>query len=264
MLTRVRLRRPSAAMAVALTSLVVALGGTAGAAVIVSSNSQVGPNVIAGSRAASGTTNNVIKGSLGAADLAAGVVTAGKLASNAVTAAKIGAGQVGTAQLGDGSVTNGKLAPGSVGSAAIAANAVGAQQLGSDVQQSLDVNLAVSPGDPEAHDGIEIGDVGATVACFLYPGASAPELDFSMLTSQPSRISLSWLDQPAAGGPVQPAVQSHANPANGGVLTTLTHNGQGQADVVFIAGNETVTGTIQYFADATHCTATGQFNRAVS
>lgn len=249
---------------VAYVALFVALGGSAGAAVIVSSNSQVGPGVIAGSKAPSGTTNNVIKGSLGTADLASSTVTANKLASNAVTSAKIGAGQVGSADLGSGSVTATKLAPGSVGSDAIQSGAVGAGQLGNDVQQSLDVNLPVTADNPEAHGGIQLGDASVTVSCFLFPGTSAPELDVAMLSPQASRISVSWLNQPLGGGSIQPAVQSHSNPPNGGVLTTLAVNGQGQADVVYSAGTETVTGTFQYLADATHCTATGQFNRAVS
>jgi hypothetical protein len=249
---------------VAYVALFTALGGSAGAAVIVSSNSQVGPGVIAGSKGAAGTTNNVIKGSLGQADLASGAVNAGKIATGAVTSAKIAAGQVGTAALADGSVTAPKLAAGSVASSAIQSGAVGAPQLGNDVQQSLDVNLTPTAGNPDARDGIQIGDTTVSVDCFLYPGTNAPELDFGTTSKQASRVGISWLNQPSGGSAVQPAVQRADNAANSGTLFTLARNAQGQANVVVAAAGETVTGTFTYVVDATHCTASGQFNRAVS
>src|SRR4051812_34195780 len=75
-------------------ALFVALTGTASAAVIVSSNSDVGPNVIAGSKAKAGQTNNVIPGTIGTADLGSAVVTKVKLAPNAVDSSRITDGSV--------------------------------------------------------------------------------------------------------------------------------------------------------------------------
>jgi hypothetical protein len=85
--------------AIALLALFVALGGTAAAAVVVSSNSQVAPDTISGHKPPSGDQSNIISASVGSADLANGSVTNdklqkssvtnGKIASNAVTGAKV-------------------------------------------------------------------------------------------------------------------------------------------------------------------------------
>jgi hypothetical protein len=64
---------------VAVIALFVALGGTALAAVMITSNSQVGQGVISGHKAPSGKHPNVILGSIGAGDLASGSVTPAKL-----------------------------------------------------------------------------------------------------------------------------------------------------------------------------------------
>src|SRR4051794_10647218 len=94
-----RVRRHLGADLVGCVALFVALGGSAGAAVVVSSNSQVGPDVIAGAKGPAGSTDNVINGSIAVNDLAPLSVTTGKLAPNAVSSGKIADGQVGTADL---------------------------------------------------------------------------------------------------------------------------------------------------------------------
>ncbi|MGH2973379.1 MAG: hypothetical protein ACRDLL_00715 [Solirubrobacterales bacterium] len=79
-------------------------GGTAVAALVVSDNSQIGPGTVSGHKPPAGDHANVIGGSLGAADLAAGAVTNGKIANGAVTNAKLaGLGflRAGTALLHD-------------------------------------------------------------------------------------------------------------------------------------------------------------------
>ena len=62
--------RPSPAMVVACIALFVALGGTAMAAYIVSSNSQIGPGTVSGHKPPSGKHANVIAGSINGADIA--------------------------------------------------------------------------------------------------------------------------------------------------------------------------------------------------
>jgi len=73
---------------VSLIALFVALGGTATAALIITSNSQVAPNTISG-HGGSAANKNIIAGSVNATDLAPAAVTNGKLASKAVTAGKL-------------------------------------------------------------------------------------------------------------------------------------------------------------------------------
>jgi len=66
---RLRCRRPRHGTAVAYLALFVALGGTAAAAFIVSSNSQIAPNTIYGSNAPTGANKNVVANSLTGNDI---------------------------------------------------------------------------------------------------------------------------------------------------------------------------------------------------
>jgi hypothetical protein len=76
---------------VAVAALFVSLSGTAWAAFVISSNSQVAPHTIAGNNAPAGGNKNLIAGSVGTADLHPGAVTATVLGTNAVTGAKVAA-----------------------------------------------------------------------------------------------------------------------------------------------------------------------------
>src|SRR5919109_1046213 len=64
---------------VSVIALFVALGGTALASVIISSNSQVARNTISGHKPPSGKHPNIISGSINDKDIANGAVTAPKL-----------------------------------------------------------------------------------------------------------------------------------------------------------------------------------------
>ncbi|MGH2976464.1 MAG: hypothetical protein ACRDLL_16615, partial [Solirubrobacterales bacterium] len=64
---------------VSLIALFVALGGTAIASVLITSNSQVGQGTISGHKPPSGKHPNLIAGSVNGMDLARGAVTPGKL-----------------------------------------------------------------------------------------------------------------------------------------------------------------------------------------
>jgi hypothetical protein len=86
-------------MAVALLALVVSLGGTAGAAVIITSNSQVAPHTIAGAFPPSGGNANLVAGSVGGTDLHKASIDANSLAASSVTSGKIKDGQVQTTDL---------------------------------------------------------------------------------------------------------------------------------------------------------------------
>jgi hypothetical protein len=69
---------------VSLIALFVALGGTAAAAVIVTSNSQVAQNTISGHKPPSGKHANLIAGSVNSQDIANGSVTGPDLAASAL------------------------------------------------------------------------------------------------------------------------------------------------------------------------------------
>jgi hypothetical protein len=128
--------KPSPAMVVALTALVVALGGTA-YAVTLPANS-VGPAqlragaVRTGKLAARAVTTSRLAGrAVTTGKLATGAVTQGKLADGAVTFSRLAPGAVGTKKIQDRSVTGSKLANGTVGGTQLASGAVTNSKLGS-------------------------------------------------------------------------------------------------------------------------------------
>jgi hypothetical protein len=94
-------RLPSPAMVVACIALLVALGGTSGAAVSNVPNNSVGTNKI---------KNNAVT----APKIAANAVVAAKIASNAVGGAKIAANAVTGAKVADGSLAAADLAAGTI------------------------------------------------------------------------------------------------------------------------------------------------------
>src|SRR5207302_2972093 len=67
--------RPWGAMVVALIALFFSLGGTAVAALLITSNSQLGKNTISGHHPPKGDHANLIAGSVNAKDLAPGAVS---------------------------------------------------------------------------------------------------------------------------------------------------------------------------------------------
>jgi len=71
------MKRPTItpALVISLVALFVSLGGTAYAALVITSNSQVAQNTISGHKPPSGLHSNIITGSVNATDLAAGAVT---------------------------------------------------------------------------------------------------------------------------------------------------------------------------------------------
>jgi hypothetical protein len=82
-------KRPSVATAIALLALFVSLSGTAAAAVVITSNSQVAAHVISGAAGPSSDKKNLISGSIGPTDLHPGAVGTTQLAAGAVTRAKL-------------------------------------------------------------------------------------------------------------------------------------------------------------------------------
>jgi hypothetical protein len=100
-------RRPSPAMLVALLALVVAMTGTATAAVLISSPDQLADRVITNTK----LTDNAVDNRA----LSAGAVSNPKLATRSVDERTLASGAVGNYSLQDGAVSASKLAPGAAG-----------------------------------------------------------------------------------------------------------------------------------------------------
>jgi hypothetical protein len=137
---RIRRHLTYANVMVTILAFFVLGGGTALAAFVVSSNSQIGPGTVSGHKPPKGAHANVIPGSITTKDLAAGAVKGGKLgngsvtnpklANSSVSNAKLRIGAVGPAKLADNAVTGSKLADGAVGGSKIANGGVTSNKLG--------------------------------------------------------------------------------------------------------------------------------------
>jgi hypothetical protein len=133
------MRRLSYANGVATLAVFVALAGSAAAAVIVSSNSEIAPNTIYGANLPAGKNDNIVGGSIGTSDLAnnavsgpklaTSAVATGKLADTAVTGPKLATGAVVSGKLADKAVIAGKLGDGAVALSNLANGAVGTPKL---------------------------------------------------------------------------------------------------------------------------------------
>src|SRR3954468_6413118 len=81
--------RPSPAMVVACLALFVALGGSAMAAFVVSSNSQIGPNTIYGANKPSTANDNIVDGSITSVDIKSESIGGGRILNGSLTGADI-------------------------------------------------------------------------------------------------------------------------------------------------------------------------------
>jgi hypothetical protein len=112
-----KLGRYLASNVVAFLALFVALSGTAYAAVIISSNSQVATDTISGHHPPAGDHSNLISSSINAKDLAAGAVTNGKLGANSVDSSKVADGSLTGLDIANGTLTGTNVASGTLSGA---------------------------------------------------------------------------------------------------------------------------------------------------
>jgi hypothetical protein len=139
---RLKGRRPSASMVVALLALFVALDGPATAAHFISGSS-IKRNSITNRQVKNGTLGkqDLSKGaqkylrttpakSVGATQLRDGAVNSKALAGKAIDAGKLADGAVGSTQLAPGAVTAPRVADGAIGAAAIADGGLQTKDLG--------------------------------------------------------------------------------------------------------------------------------------
>jgi hypothetical protein len=241
---------------VGFVALMAALAAPAGAAVILFANNQVGPNVIAGSAAASGTTDNVIKGSLGTHELSGSSINTKALADGSVTSAKIADGSVAEADLAGSAVTAGKLAHGSVNGGALAAHAVGAANVGSDVRRRIDFD-ETSPADGQIDD-VTIGTLHFYGTCVLQSGRPALYLSPTNLDQgNPAELDLSGVQQTPGGSPRLLLSSTPVAPGNSAVALAGLVDETGVASLVWRSGDTPIRGTLTWLVDGTHCEVHG-------
>src|SRR3954464_15368527 len=147
MLEKLR-RRLTFANVVSLMALFFAIGGSAYAAVIVTSNDDVAPDTIAGHKPGSGKHSNLILGSVTNEDLAPETVKTGRITD----------GTVALRDLGADSVDSDKVKNESIGSAEIATGAVGFSELRKTVFYDVGTQRANDPVGGPATDVALVDD----------------------------------------------------------------------------------------------------------
>src|SRR3954452_150646 len=95
MLRKLRPRRPSHGTVVAYLALFFALGGSAYAAFVVSSNSEIGPDTIYGANKPASANDNIVANSVAGTDLDFDSVGTGKVIDNSLTGADINESSLG-------------------------------------------------------------------------------------------------------------------------------------------------------------------------
>jgi hypothetical protein len=91
-------------MIVACVALFVALTGSAMATIIVSSNSQIGPNTIYGSNKPSSANDNIVDGSINGADITSKGIPGGRITDKSLTAADLADNTLTGAQINEGTL----------------------------------------------------------------------------------------------------------------------------------------------------------------
>jgi hypothetical protein len=143
----------------ATLAVFIALGGSALASVIITSNSQVAAGTISGHNPPSGDHANIISGSVTTLDLAPSSVTAGRLAPNSVNGTKIVDGGVQTADFAAGAVDTAAIAPGAVDRASLAQNSVGTGKIINGDVRNEDLGFGSVDSSKVADDSITGTDV---------------------------------------------------------------------------------------------------------
>jgi hypothetical protein len=151
--------RLSYANVVATVAVFIALGGSAAAAVIVSSNSEIAPNTVYGASLPAGKNDNIVGGSVGSSDLAGSAVINSKLATGAVGSGKLADKAVIAGKLGDGAVAQSNVASGAVGTSKLADGSVTLPKLGGDVIDRIDSHT----GTASQFSGTQPVDTSSTV-----------------------------------------------------------------------------------------------------
>jgi hypothetical protein len=143
---------------VSAIALFVALGGTAAAGVIITSNSEVAQGTISGHNPPSGDHANIISGSVNQSDLAPAAVLTGKLADDSVIGAKVLNHSLTKADIAGADVS------GAISINSVAANGCGSLNFGISGAQVGDVVLMSFEGNTALPAGLIVEPLKVTAA----------------------------------------------------------------------------------------------------
>src|SRR3954470_4009534 len=133
-------RRPSHATVVAYIALFVALGGSAMAAYVVSSNNDIGPGTVSGGSPPNGAHSNIIGGSVTGGDVADGSLNWDDIAQNAITSSRVKDGSLFGADLADGSVDWADIALNAITNSRVKDGSLVGADLGNDTLTGTQIN----------------------------------------------------------------------------------------------------------------------------
>ena len=167
--------RPAHATIVAYLALFVALGGTAAAAFVVTSNSDIGPGTVSGGNPPSGDHSNIIAGSVAAADIKPNSIGSGRILDNSLTGTDILDGSISAVDIKPSTIGTGRVADGSLLGADLAADTLGGAQIDESALGTVP-NASTVGGHPAsdfAQGAVHLYNIGTSLAL----GSSGTLLD---------------------------------------------------------------------------------------
>jgi hypothetical protein len=162
-------------------ALFIALGGTALASFVVSSNSQIGPGTVSGHKPPAGKHANLIGRSVNATDLARRAVTQGRLGANAVTTGKVLNGSLTGADMSADTLTGQQIDESTLGGVrpdVYQGNTTSDSALSSDADTFTDVVKVSVPAGPyivwASGTAVDLGGSADIIRCGITASGFTP------------------------------------------------------------------------------------------
>ena len=242
---RSRLRRPSPAMVVACLALFVALGGSAMAAFVVSSNSQIGPNTIYGANRPSTANDNIVNGSITASDIKQESIGGNRIINGSLTGPDVAANTLKGTQIDESTLAK-------VPAAAQADNASTLDGLDSTALIQGQGRIATIDATIVKNDGADILDLPGFVKVFYNCNGTGSSGAYNFVTD-PSNAVTVMSDN---GGPDPSKVVVPADTSE--VSSLWNTNPAGDALTFSLEATGTKVATLVLFSYAFH---NGIFNQ---
>jgi hypothetical protein len=183
-------RRPSHATVVAYLALFVALGGSAMAAFVVSSNSQIGPNTIYGSNKPSTANDNIVDGSITARDIKASSIGSTQIFDGSLIGADLDDGTVAGIDIKPSAITTSRIADGAVTGADLVNNTLTGTQINESTLAQ--VPSALHADDTDTLDGMDAKQFARLAGVVNEDGSVSQGTGFSVMRLDAGEYQVSF------------------------------------------------------------------------
>jgi hypothetical protein len=246
-----RLRRHLGANPISYVACFVALGGTASAAVVITNNNQVAPGVIAGAKATSSQTNNVIANSIGSAEVADGGVGAADIANNAAD----------TYRVLDGGIATADVAPAGLTSPNLGYRVVTPDKLGADTRRRIDF----TSGPVNRGPLLDLGSLRLWPKCWTDPlGTVRMTVQFENLSGGRGLLTASYDHGSGTSHTTDLKAIDPGPSLDYAMLFQGVTNEMAVGTLDWRGPSDSVTGVFDYTVDASHCEFHAGLVRAVA